>query len=118
MLSNMKLKSVPTLMTAALMATGALSLSTITASAQSSYDAQFISYPTYNGDDLELTVDNSGTHFRLWSPKAQDARVNLYNNGHTGAPYETLPMKFDPANGTWSVSVPQKLYGKFYTFQI
>ena len=28
-------------------------------------------YPTYSGDDLELTVDANGTHFRLWSPGAQ-----------------------------------------------
>lgn len=88
------------------------------AQTNSTYDAQFIDWPTYNGSDLELTVDNSGTHFKLWSPKAKEARVNLYNNGHTGKPYEVLPMKFDAATGTWSVSVPQKLYGKFYTFQI
>ena len=88
------------------------------ASAQSDYDAQFLSYPTYNGDDLELTVDNTGTHFRLWSPKAQEAVVNLYTNGHTGKPYSTLNMKFDASNGTWTASVPEKLYGKFYTFRI
>lgn len=86
--------------------------------AQSSYDAQFLSYPVYNGDDLELKVDATGTHFRLWSPKAQEARVNLYDNGHTGTAYRTLPMKLDAANGTWTASVPEKLYGKFYTFQI
>ncbi len=86
--------------------------------AQSRFDEQFVSYPTYSGNDLELLVDNSGTHFRLWSPKAQEARVNLYDNGHTGSPYQTLSMKADRANGTWTASVPEKLYGKFYTFQI
>lgn len=85
--------------------------------AQSRFDEQFVSYPTYSGNDLELLVDNSGTHFRLWSPKAQEARVNLYDNGHTGSPYQTLSMKADRANGTWTASVPEKLYGKFYTFQ-
>lgn len=90
----------------------------IMAQTNSTYDAQFIDWPTYNGSDLELTVDNSGTHFKLWSPKAKEARVNLYDNGHTGKAYETLPMKFDAATGTWSASVPEKLYGKFYTFQI
>ena len=70
------------------------------AMAQSAYDAQFITYPTYNGDDLELTVDNSGTHFRLWSPKAQEARVNIYDNGRFGKPLQTLEMKADPSNGT------------------
>lgn len=86
--------------------------------AQSRFDEQFVSYPTYSGNDLELLVDNSGTHFRIWSPKAQEARVNLYDNGHTGSPYQTLSMKADRANGTWTASVPEKLYGKFYTFQI
>ena len=88
------------------------------AKAQSSFDEQFVTYPTYSGDDLELTVDNTGTHFRLWSPKAKEARVNLYNNGHTGKPYATLNMTADPKNGTWTASLPEKLYGKFYTFQI
>lgn len=104
-------------MTAAILAVGSL-LSPLPSMAQSAYDAQFIEYPTYNGDDLELLVDNSGTHFRLWSPKAQEAKVNLYETGHTGAPYEVLNMTPDAKTGTWTASVPQKLYGKFYTFQI
>ena len=86
--------------------------------AQSNYDAQFIEYPSYSGDDLELTVNETGTHFRLWSPKAQAARVNLYDQGKGGKPFQTLEMKFDAPTGTWSASVPQQLYGKFYTFQI
>lgn len=88
------------------------------AQTNSTYDSQFISWPTYNGDDLELSVSDSGTAFRLWSPKAEEAVVNLYDNGHTGKPCSTLPMKFDAATGTWSVSVPEKLYGKFYTFRV
>lgn len=88
------------------------------ASAQSQYDEQFAAYPTYQGTDLELTVNDSGTHFKLWSPKATKAFVNLYDNGRTGINYLTLLMDFDPATGTWSASVPEKLYGKFYTFQI
>ncbi len=87
-------------------------------SAQSVYDEQFVSYPTYNGDDLELTVNAAGTHFKLWSPKAVDAKVNIYSSGRNGSPEQVLPMNFDSATGTWSASVPQQLYGKFYTFQI
>lgn len=89
-----------------------------TAQTNSAYDAQFMDWPTYNGPDLEMTVDGSGTHFRLWSPKAAEARVNLYENGHTGTACRTIAMKFDSATGTWTASVPEKLYGKFYTFQI
>lgn len=113
----MKISTPGCLVAASLMALSAVALP-VTVSAQSAYDARFNDYPTYSGDDLELTVDNSGTHFRLWSPKASAARVNLYDNGRFGTPFKVLPMKFDASNGTWTASVPEKLYGKFYTFQI
>ncbi len=87
-------------------------------SAQSRYDSRFENYPVYSGDDLELTVDSSGTRFRLWSPKAQDVVVNLYDNGHTDVPYKILPMTHDVSTGTWTAAVPEKLYGKFYTFKV
>jgi len=65
-------------------------------SAQSAYDAQFLQYPTYAGSDLELSVDDCGTHFRLWSPKASEAIVNIYNDGHTGKPYKQFQCRFIP----------------------
>jgi len=86
--------------------------------AQSAYDARFIGYPAYSGDDLELKVDASGTHFRLWSPKAQEVVLNLYDNGHTGSPYKTISMKRDDSTGTWAASEAGQLYGKFYTFRV
>ncbi len=86
--------------------------------ARSTYDEQFVSYPTYSGEDLELSVDNYGTHFRLWSPKAEAVTLSLYDNGRTGNAYETIDMKFNPENGTWTTSVPSQLYGKFYTFRV
>ena len=97
------------------MAAGA---SALPAAAQSAYDAQFVNYPTYSGDDLELLVDASGTHFRLWSPKAQQVTLNLYDNGRNGAPYKKVDMTFDPSNGTWTANEPGQLYGKFYTFSV
>lgn len=93
-------------------------VSTPPANSQSNFDAKFKSYPVYNGEDLELTVNESGTHFKLWSPEAQAAQVNIYQSGSGGKPIETLDMKFNKGNGTWSASSPQQLYGKFYTFRI
>lgn len=93
-------------------------MSPFIAAAQSSYDAQFIEYPAYNGDDLEFSVTPSGTHFRLWSPKADAARVNLYDNGHSGKPWTVLEMTPEKTTGTWTALFPEQLYGKFYTFQI
>ncbi len=113
----MKISTPGCLVAASLMALSAVALPA-TVSAQSAYDARFNDYPTYSGDDLELIVDDSGTHFRLWSPEASAARVNLYDNGRFGSPFKVLSMKRDPATGTWTASVPDKLYGKFYTFQI
>ena len=57
---------------------------------QSLFDEQFFNYPTYNGEDLELSVDAQGTHFKLWSPKAQEVMLNLYEDGHTGTPYKEV----------------------------
>lgn len=102
-----------TVLTTALLLCGPMMAQT-----NSTYDAQFIDWPTYSGDDLELSVNSKGTAFRLWSPKAQDAVVNIYDEGRGGKPVQTLPMTFHADNGTWTASVPQQLYGKFYTFRI
>ena len=103
------------LCTAAMMLTAATG-SPILAQAQNP-DARYASWPSYDSTDLELTVDSEGTHFALWSPEAQQARVLLYNTDRNTPAYKSLQMtKGD--RGVWRVSVPQHLYGKFYTFQI
>lgn len=80
-------------------------------------DVEMASLPTYSGSDLELTVNANGTHWRLWSPEAEAARVLLYNTDRNTPPFNTLEMtKSD--NGTWTASVAEQLYGRFYTFQI
>ena len=80
-------------------------------------EPDYASWPTYSGNDLELLVDQNGTHFTLWSPQAQAVKVKIYDTDRNTAPIQTLNMtKAD--NGTWRVNVPEKLYGKFYTFQV
>lgn len=80
-------------------------------------DAKFDSFPHYEGTDMELTVDSNGTHFALWSPEAQEAKVNLYNTDRNSAPFQVLQMA-KGEKGIWRASVPEQLYGKFYTFAI
>lgn len=80
-------------------------------------EEQYASWPAYSGTDLEMTVDASGTHFALWSPKAEAAEVLLYNTDRNSTAYSTLAMKRSD-NGVWRVSVPEQLYGKFYTFRV
>ena len=80
-------------------------------------ETEYMSWPAYDGDDLEVKVDATGTHFTLWSPKAEAARVMLYDTDRNTAATDTLTMTRGE-NGTWRVSVPRQLYGKFYTFAV
>ena len=97
--------------------TGALLCGAMTVNASNSMESNYASLPSYNGEDLELLVDNSGTHFRLWSPESNAARVLIYNTDRNTIAIDTLEMA-KAEQGTWKASVPEKLYGKFYTFQI
>lgn len=96
---------------------GALLCGATSAVAATDHDAVMSSLPTYNGEDLELKVDNNGTHFALWSPQANAAKVYLYDSDRNTSPVDTLDMARSDS-GVWRVSVPQQLYGKFYTFSI
>ena len=82
-------------------------------------DARFAKFETFSNDEglLESSVDASGTHFRLWSPEASEARVLIYDSDRNSLPVDTLTMTRS-TGGTLAASSPAKLYGKFYTFQI
>ncbi len=94
-----------------------LALSAASAVSAQNADAVFKTYPAYGGEDLELTVNDSGTHWRLWSPAAEGARVILYPTGVNTSATDTIAMTRGES-GTWVANVPEKLYGKFYTFSI
>jgi len=80
-------------------------------------DAKYLSYPVYEGEDLELSISGNMALFRLWSPAAQAVRLKIYKNGRGGEAVETIGMmKAD--KGTWTASVSPVPYGKFYTFQV
>ncbi len=80
-------------------------------------DAKYLNFPVYSGSDLELTVDDNGTHWRLWSPEAEAAKVSVYSYGLNTPAVRTIDMVRSDG-GTWVASLPEKLYGKFYTFSI
>lgn len=80
-------------------------------------DACYSAFETYDGDDLELVVDAKGTHFALWSPEAQEAKVIIYPTDRNSTPVDTMVMTRGE-KGVWRATVPDKLYGRFYTFSI
>lgn len=97
---------------------GALAIGlTAFAAEVSDMETIYASLPSYDGDDLELVVNNQGTHFTLWSPQSEAVRVILYPTDRNSAAIDTIEMQ-KAESGLWRVSVKDQLYGKFYTFQI
>lgn len=80
-------------------------------------EQDYLKWPTYTGDDLELKVDDNGTRFTLWSPSAEAADVMIYDTDRNTPAVDTLHMTRSE-NGTWRASVADKLYGKYYTFAL
>lgn len=77
----------------------------------------FESYPVWEGELTEMEYSPSQTRFSLWSPVADEVRVLLYESGHEGFAYKTIPME-KGIDGTWKTSVAEDLHGKFYTFHV
>ena len=89
----------------------------ITAFASTLPDSRFSTFPSYNGEDLELTVGNGKTSFALWSPEADAVELRLYKNENTDSPYHVAELvKHD--SGVWRTAFPEALYGTYYTFRI
>lgn len=92
-------------------------LSGLTAMTAQNTDIRFESFPTYNGEDLEMTVTDGKTAFALWSPEAEKVEIRLYDNENVSEPYLIKELtKSD--NGVWRLLMPEKLYGKYYTFRV
>lgn len=77
----------------------------------------FDEYPVCEGDGLELVYSPGRSVFTLWSPAAEEVRLNLYDSGQGGSVTERLPMK-RAKNGTWRATVDRDLKGSYYTFQV
>ena len=77
----------------------------------------FDEYPEYAGSDLGLTYTPEKSTFKVWSPAAEEVRLNLYDEGRGGEAAEVIDMK-PGEQGTWETTVEGDLNGKFYTFQI
>ncbi|MEY3051765.1 MAG: type pullulanase [Bacteroidota bacterium] len=80
-------------------------------------DLTFDNYPVYEGNDLGATYHKRRTEFKLWSPPAAEAMLQLYRNGSGGEPERTLPMR-KGKNGVWQIAVKGDLAGQYYTYRI
>ncbi len=78
----------------------------------------FQSYPTYSGEDLGHTLTAKGSTFKIWSPKASQVKLHIYDHGRVGDPIFSYDMTLDPSTGVWSYHSDDALLGKFYTYQV
>ena len=78
----------------------------------------FIEYDTnysYSGQ-LGAAWSKEKTVFRMWSPAANEVRVNIYNEGNDGERISVIPMLY--INGLWEAEVQGDLSGKYYTYTV
>lgn len=74
-------------------------------------------YPVYPYRDLGVTYKPETTIFKLWSPAAQEARVNFYDSDAIDAP-ATKRIGMKQIDAAWTIAVEGDLDGTYYTFQI
>ncbi len=74
-------------------------------------------YPPYDGTDLGLVYTPSGSVFRIWSPPAEAADIQLYKDGRFDEPFKTIALG-KTGNGCWSIRLSGDHKGTFYTFRV
>ncbi len=76
----------------------------------------------YDKSDLGATYSKESTVFKVWSPKADSVKVNIFNHGSDdeGDPgsIETKAMTLDKKTGVWSVTLEGDYAGKYYTYSV
>lgn len=76
----------------------------------------FVERYTYDGDDLGAVIDGEVTLFKLWAPTASEVKLNLFEFGTGGEPYESLEMT-KGEKGVWSGAASCG-HGTYYTYSV
>ncbi|MFW5719105.1 MAG: type I pullulanase, partial [Halanaerobium sp.] len=71
----------------------------------------------YSGDDLGLTFSEKKIFYKIWSPPAQSAFVEIYADDQGNKKLDELELEASVSD-TWEVKIPQKYYGKYYLLKI
>ncbi len=74
-------------------------------------------YPVYEGDDLGFTYTPEATVFKMWSPTAEQVKINFYQFGNGGKPIISYDMRRE-ANGVWSFKNNGESSSLYYTYQV
>ncbi|PRY04643.1 pullulanase [Pontibacter ummariensis] len=81
------------------------------------YHKNYDAYPTAPDASLWLAYSPQQTTFSLWSPVAEEVKVNLYEQGEGGKQLGQHPL-LKENNGLRKLSLDQDLQGTYYTYQV
>jgi len=77
----------------------------------------FSKYPVYGGKDLGLRYTPAFSVFKIWSPTAEKAVLQLYKVSAGGDFLDSYDMK-KGKSGTWEMKVLGNKKGLYYTFKV
>lgn len=78
-------------------------------------DASFDVY-NYDGNDLGAVYSAEKTVFKVWSPYAEDLKLNIYSAGEGGTATSYDMVKSE--KGTWSYTLNGDQKNKYYTYSV
>jgi pullulanase len=71
----------------------------------------------YGGDDLGLTFSENDILYKIWSPPAQSAFIEIYADDQGEKMIDVLELQA-AVSETWEVKIPQKYYGSYYQLRL
>ena len=74
-------------------------------------------YPVYEASDLGFSYDKAATTFKMWSPAAQEVKLNIYASGNGDNLQSSFQMKRGN-QGEWSFKLTGDQRNKYYTYQV
>ena len=77
----------------------------------------FTDYPTYPEANLWTRYTPHFTTFSIWSPVAEEVRVNFYEKGDDGQVLDKAEL-VETEEGRWSLTVHKDLLGIYYTYHV
>lgn len=71
----------------------------------------------YAGDDLGLTFSKDKISYKIWSPPAQAAFIEIYADDSGDKKIAEFKLE-SSLSDTWSTDIPHKYYGKYYRLRL
>ena len=80
-------------------------------------DNDFLTYPTYDGNDLGVVYTKEKTTIRIWAPLAKKIELRIYEQCTAGEAIR-IDQFIKADNGTWAIALENDLKGYYYTIRV